>query len=181
MGKLVDIKEFNLTRAAKSGAARWSAHFKGQILTRRTTLEEISGEELIGLGRIDQEAAYRLQDIVMAILELGAHAKFDYLSPRDKLKVIDSYLFLADQVRFECMRRLGWVRGFPGEGRPLVEIVLYPIEIKKEHLSTPPEMLDAHPRYGEWFKRRTMDGEAVIRSIMPEALARFELGLKKGQ
>jgi len=117
--------------------------------------------------------------VIMGFLGLGPGIKFNYLPAADKLQVLDVYLFIGDQIRWECMRRLGWVEGFAGEKHPLLDLILNSGRIKREFLPRYPGLTRRHPDYDEYMKRRQFEGEAVVRRLIPESLAAFEKMVKK--
>ena len=52
-------------------------------------------------------------ELVMGVFNLGPAVRFYDLEKTEQIKLTDVHLFLADQVRFELMRRLGWCGRFP--------------------------------------------------------------------
>ena len=73
----------------------------------------------------------------MGILGLGAAPKFNYLDREEQMMVVDIHLFLADQVRFEMMRRLGWLDNFTCERYRLLEMVQESISFTGKVVETP--------------------------------------------
>ncbi len=173
MSKVVDIKEFSLERAFRRGLPQWQAHFK-EALTKETRLSDFSDQTLLALASLQGNSSFTLQDIIMGFHGYGRGMKFQYLDAKSKMAVLDVYFFTADQVRWECMRRLGWVTGFAGEEYPLVELILNYKEIMKNFTPKYPRLAENHPYYAEFVKNRQFEGEAIIRRLIPVALAFLE-------
>jgi hypothetical protein len=110
----------------------------------------------------------------MGILELGAAPKFHYLSNRDQLTVVDLHLFLADQVRFEMMRRLGWIQNFTGAAYSLLEMVQNFDDVRKAGRRKPPEMAASNPAFTAYAALTDGDKEVYLRRMLQEALEIFK-------
>lgn len=178
MGKVVELKDYGTEKALAGGLDQWRAHFEDD-LTIRTRLADLSDRTLLTLAMLQDQTSSLLQDIIMGFLGLGPGIKFHFLEGADKLRVLDVYLFAADQVRWECMRRLGWVEDFAGEQYPLIELILNAKKIKKEFSPKYPRLNRNHPDYDEYLSRREFEGEAVIRRLIPESLAALERRTKR--
>ncbi|MEW5722052.1 MAG: hypothetical protein AB1896_03030 [Thermodesulfobacteriota bacterium] len=172
MSKVVDLYEFAAGRAAARGRRLWEARFP-EKLDRHTSLKDLSDRTLLTLARLGPEIMLVINDLIMGAFDLGPGAKFDHLDSGEKMKVLDASLFLIDQIRWECLRRLGWVSGFAGEEYPVVDLVMKHEKIKTEFRPRFPRLSENHPRYSEFLRRRDLDGEAMIRSMIPGALDLF--------
>ena len=87
--------------------------------------------------------------------------------------VVDIHLFLADQVRFEMMRRIGWLeRHSCGEYR-MVEMVQAFERTHSFCKDNPPELAPSHPAYEGYRKLHRRDQESSIRRMLPDALDLF--------
>ncbi len=87
------------------------------------------------------------------ILGLGAAPKFHYLDREDQMMVMDIHLFLADQVRFEMMRRLGCFDNFTCERYRLLEMVQDFNKVKARCKDNHPELVESYPEYCTYKKR----------------------------
>ena len=170
--EIVDMNLFSLERAVDRTRKAWAERFPEE-LTIETRLIDLSDRTLLELSRPGMEVMSLIHGLVMAVFGLGRPAKFDYLEPAKKLEVLDAALFLGDQIRWECLRRLGWVEAFPGREYPLVELVRDFKKIKAEFEPRFPRPLPDHPKYAEYERRLPYDGEAVLRSMIPAGLAEF--------
>ena len=177
MSKVVDLRDFSSSRAIRRGQGLWRRRFPEE-LTSRTRLTDLSDKTLLTLARLEEDIMSVVIDLVMGALGLGRGTKFQDLSGEPKMKVLDSSLFLIEQIRWECMRRLGWVNGFAGEEHPIVELVLGWETLKAEYDPPFPQLTKTHARYDEFCRRRDLDGEVIVRGLIPAAIT--ALGQKVG-
>ncbi|MBW2063069.1 MAG: hypothetical protein JRI95_16115 [Deltaproteobacteria bacterium] len=173
MSKVVDLKEYSVDRAFRRGLPGWQSHFQ-EALSIRTRLCDLTDQTLLALARLQGTSSFVLQDLIMGFRGLGAGMKFPHLDAKTKMAVLDVYFFLADQVRWECMRRLGWVKGFAGEEYSLVELILNYKEIKSQFSPKYPRLTETHPDYEEFMQHQQLEGEAMVRRLIPIALAFLE-------
>ena len=90
------------------------------------------------------------------------------------MRVVDIHLFLADQVRFEIMRRLNWLVHLPCKMHDLVQLVQEFDSVKPACKATPPELAASHPEYDAYRKLAHGDKEVFIRRKLQDALEAFE-------
>ena len=88
--------------------------------------------------------------------------------------MVDIHLFLADQVRFEMMRRLTWIKAFEGEKYTLIEMVQEFDTIKTRCSSNPPDLAESNPDYATYAQLTIGDKEVFIRRLLQEALEAFK-------
>ncbi len=169
--KVVDLERFRLTKAVCRVEGMFEARF-GVSLGPETTPAELPDRVLAFLIEGKAAATEFVQDMIIRLLALGRGISFHYLAKPDKMAVLDSYFFLLDQLRFEAMRRLGWVSSYPGQGFPVVLIAVDPDLVKSQ--GGPLELSSDHPSYPEFRLRRDLDGEVVVRRLIPKAIAAFQ-------
>ncbi len=133
----------------------------------------MSDKTLYFLAQPGEHCAVAYYEIIMGALDLGAAAKFNYLDAQDQMKVVDIQFFLADQMRFELMRRLQWITGFKAETYSLLEMIQDVNAVKAACDATPPELSASHPGHGEYKQLVPGDQQVFIRRLLPEALAAF--------
>jgi hypothetical protein len=172
MNKVVDLKQYASNRAVARSKKRWKSLFP-EDLTSQTKLGDLSDRTILTLANLGQDVMQAIYDMIMGLLDFDPKLGFDDLTGQDKLRILDASLFLIDQVRWECLRRIGWVSGFAAEEHALVDLVLENEMIKKEFNPCFPSLNPSHPNYEEFLRRRDIDGEAMIRSMIPAALAAF--------
>ena len=170
MNKVIDLADFAHNRAAERVAKVWRTRFPDQFSVS-TKLSHLSDKTIITLARLGDEMMSAIYELIMAVMDLGPGGKFDYLEAEPKLRVLDASLFFIDQLRWECLARLRWVHGFAAEEYPIVELILNFDRIKKNFSPKFPRLAEHHPNYPEFQFREKIDGEAMIRSMIPAALA----------
>ncbi|MFH1136954.1 MAG: hypothetical protein V1816_12840 [Pseudomonadota bacterium] len=170
MSKVIELAAFAHNRAVERARRNWVKKFPDK-LTASTKLGDLSDRTLITMARLGEEMMTVIYELVMAVLDLGPGGKFEFLPTEPKLKVLDASLFLIDQLRWECLARLGWIHGFAAEKHPIVELVLDFEKIRKNFTPRFPSLVESHPNYPEFRFRQNIDGEAMIRSMIPAALA----------
>ena len=171
MAEVVDIGSARRSKVAGPAFSNWGKRL-GFTPGPDETLEAIPDEILIELAELDSEGVLALYDVVLGVRGWGAGEAFNYLEPGRKMEALDAYLFLADQVRFEVMRRLGWLGGTICSEIPITDLALNHKQALAR-MAGHPKLLRAYPRYDEMNKRLEMEPEAAIRSIIPEALTIF--------
>ena len=109
----------------------------------------------------------------MGILGLGAAPKFYYLPNKDQMMVVDIHFFLADQVRFEMMHRLGWLTNLPSRKYTLLEMVRDFEKIKMECKEKSPRLSEADSDFEAYSKLTSGDKEVFVRKRLRDALEAF--------
>jgi hypothetical protein len=169
MPQVIDLEEGRLLMAVKRGFRNWSGRF-GESFGTKTLLSHISSKTLFHLAQGKDKGTFYLYDLIMHLQGLGSGFEFNELSPGHKMAVIDRYLFLLDRIRFECMKRLGWLEDYPGEEFTLVEMVLQFESLAPRLQSRVPLLSRDHPLYEEYALLNTLDREAFVRKLIPAAL-----------
>ena len=111
MTKVVDLQSYRAKAVEQRGFGRWHKRF-GESFDSSTRIVDLSDSTLFFLAQPGESSSIAYYDFIMGILDLGAAPEFHYLGNSDQMLVVDIHLFLADQVRFEMMRRLEWIRNF---------------------------------------------------------------------
>jgi hypothetical protein len=122
----------------------------------------------------DDGNLFHFQTSVMGVLDLGAAAEFHYRDNSDQMRVVDIHLFLADQVRFEMMRRLKWISRFEGRKYSLLTMVLEFAGVKEICRENPPELSASNSGFEEYKKLTAGDKEVFIRRLLQQALDAFK-------
>ena len=113
-------------------------------------------------------------ELIMGILDLGPADGFHYLDNHNQMRVVDIHLFLADQLRFEMMRRLEWLLSFEGSKYSLFEMVQEFDRIKIYCREKPPDLARSNANYSEYTHLTHGDKEVFIRRMLQEALDTFK-------
>lgn len=173
MTKVVNIQVYRAKIAEQRAFGPWQKRF-GESYCFKTKLSELSDKTLFFLSQPGETSAIAYYDLIMGILNFGPATKFNYLPNKEQMRVVDIHLFLADQVRFEVMRRLKWLVNLPCEKDTLVEMVQNFDTIKTACKAKPPELSASHPDYRSYQSVTNGDKEVFIRRMLRDALETFE-------
>jgi len=172
MAKVVDLKTYRIRALEERGFGPWRKRFSGSY-DSRTRLSDLSDKTLYYLSQPGESSSTAYYELIMGILDLGPADEFHYLDNRDQMQVVDIHLFLADQLRFEMMRRLEWIQSFEGEKYSLLKMVLEFEDIKDRCRIYPPNLAPSSTDYAEYTQLTDGDKEVFIRRMLQEALDIF--------
>lgn len=172
MGVLVDLGQRRQEKAAQQSFGRWQRRV-GFAPVVETRISDLPDQVLSRLAELDREATLALYDLVLGVRGWGPGERFTYLEPKPKVEALDAFLFLADQVRFDLMRRLGWVQGVAAETYTMLDMAARPKDIQAAFSPQVPRLTRAYHRYEDLERRLALEPAAVVRSLIPEALLVF--------
>lgn len=173
MSRVIDIEEGRLLVAVKRGYRNWENRFK-ESFGPETRLSQISSATLSYLAQGRDKGTFYIYDLIMNLQHLGSGFEFNELNPKKKMAIIDQYLFVLDRIRFECMKRLGWLKSYPGEEFPLVELIVNFDKIAPSLQAKIPVLDQDHDCHEEYEAMNTNDKEAFIRKLIPKALEEIQ-------
>ncbi|MFO7985650.1 MAG: hypothetical protein R6U38_07265 [Desulfatiglandaceae bacterium] len=173
MRRVIDLQEQRRLIAVKRAFRNWENRFH-EGFGPQTHLGDISLETLSFLAQAKENSAFYLYELIMEIKNLGSGFEFNELKPKQKMAVIDQYLFLLDRIRFECMKRLGWLQAYPGEEFPLVTLVEGYDRLAPGLQANIPVLREDHPDYHRFVAISTYDKEAFIRKLIPGLMKALE-------
>ena len=173
MVKVVDIQAYRAKTLKERVFGPWQKRFD-ESFAIDIKLSELSDKTLYYLAQPGDNSAAAYYELIMGILDLGPATKFNDLRNRTQMRVVDIHLFLADQVRFEIMRRLNWLVHLPCKMHDLVQLVQEFDSVKPACKATPPELAASHPEYDAYRKLANGDKEVFIRRKLQDALEAFE-------
>jgi len=176
MAKVVDLQDYRTKSAEHRGFKPWCKRF-GESYGAETRLSELSDRTLYFLARPGEETAMAFYELIMGVLGLGSAPKFYYLPDAQQMMVMDIHLFLADQVRFEMMHRLGWLTGFSGQAYTIIDMVHNFENIKAEWKEKAPALCEADPDFEAYSKLTIGDKQAFVRRKLRQALEAFQANL----
>ncbi len=176
MSQLFDLTAYRSKVVEQRAFVSWQKRF-GESYGAATRLADLSDRTIYFLAKPGEETALAYYELTMGILGMGEAPKFYYLDDKDQLMVMDIHLFLIDQVRFELMRRLGWLTTFPGENYTLLEMVQSFETIKAEVRQKPVELSGSQPEYDAYNKLTNADKQVFIRRKIIKALEDFRARL----
>ena len=174
MNNVISLESLRNQKAAKRGFKEWRRKFKGfHSLDEQTRWADFPDEVILFLADDDEGGRQLIHDLLMGALELGHGYQFESLPSEKLLPLLDVYFLLIDQVRFECIRRLGWVEKIPLGDRPIIALIreydqgIYPA------LIVSPKLTAGHPAYSEYSRLPEMEQRVFIRKTIPEAIRLF--------
>jgi hypothetical protein len=173
MAKIVNLQSYRAKALEQRSFGPWQKRFR-ETYKSLTRLCDLSDKTLYYLALPGDNSSNAFYEFIMGALELGSGPKFHYLDNEDQLRVVDIHLFLADQVRFELMRRLGWLQSFPAENNTLLEMVRKTDELKATSRQIPPVLVESHPEYKDYQNLTRGDKEVLIRRLLQDALDVFK-------
>ncbi|MFH2219719.1 MAG: hypothetical protein ABII68_08670 [Pseudomonadota bacterium] len=173
MTKIVDLQAYRTKTVEERGFGYWHRRF-GEQYSRQTTLPDLSDRTLYLLALPGEKNAIPFYELIMGVLGIGEPLKFYYLEKEAQMRVMDIHLFLSDQVRFEMMRRLGWLGSYPCEKHRLLEMVRDVDNIKALCKNKLPVLASTHPDFKLYEAAKGMDKEVIIRRLFPKALLAFK-------
>jgi hypothetical protein len=172
MSQILDLTAYRSKQVEERAFGAWRKRF-GESYGAETKVADFSDSTLYFLAKPGEETAIAYYELVMGILDLGKAPKFYYLDEVQQLRVVDIHLFLADQVRFELMRRLGWLSSFPGEEYTLLDMVQAFDITKAEVRKRPIALSPSHPDFGVFDKLTIEDKQVFVRRKLLKALEAF--------
>ena len=172
MGKLLNLEEYRLKTAARRGFGPWQNRF-GVTCSRHTTLAALDDPLLYFMALPGEKSIQVYYELIMGVLDLGPAINFYGLEKNNQMKVTEIHLFLADQIRFELMRRLKWVDTLPCEKYTLLELIMQFDILSRSGCDKAPGLSVSHPDYAVFIKLISRDREVFIRQLLPAALKAF--------
>lgn len=172
MSRVVDFDKVRTEAGAQRGYRNWKSRFQ-ESFEADTRAADLSDSTLAFLAQGSEESAFYLYDLIMNVLHLGSGFEIRELRAADRMAVMDRYLFVLDRLRFEIMKRLGWLEGYPGEEVSLVDMIVQYEDIAPGLQARVPTLCRTHPGYATFESVSAIEKESFIRKLIPEALEMF--------
>ncbi len=174
MAEIIDLERFRSKIAADQGFRSWLARFQEQF-GPETRLQDLSPSTLLYLATPGEENLYVFFDLVMGARGLGGSLRFrlDDLNNDTKMKIIDSAFALVDRVRFEVMRRLGWVTAVPEGDVPIIALVERSWRVGDGFGQEAPALAMDYPDFPAYARLSPMDRVVFLRRLIPRAVVTF--------
>jgi hypothetical protein len=166
---IVDLKRARMVKTVRRAFRNWVTQF-GEPFGEGTGFSDISTKTLAFLVKGNDQSAFYFFDLIMNLQGLGSGFEFNSLTPKEKLSVMDRYLFLLDRVRFEHMKRLGWLDDYPGAEMAFTDLVFRFDGLAPRLQAETPSLSKKHPAFPKFSKMRALEREEFIRKLIPEAL-----------
>ena len=173
MTNVVDMQAFREKALEQKSFGPWQKRF-GEMFGTRTRIADLPDKVILCLAEPGETGSMAFYELIMGVLELGPAAKFFYLANDEQMRVVDIHLLLADQVRFEMMRRLGWLHEVPGAAVDLIGLVRQFETLKQTLRQTPPTLDECHPEYAAYRALAQGDKEVFIRRMLRQAIDEFK-------
>ena len=181
MAEIINLSRFRSKVAADQGFRSWLARFQEQF-GPDTRLQDLSPSTLLYLATPGEENLFVFFDLVMGAQGLGGSVRFrlDDLDNDIKMKIMDTAFALVDRVRFEVMRRLGWVAPAPEAEVPIIEMVRQAWRLGAEFGQAPPVLAPDYPDYPVFARLNAMDRMVFLRRLIPRAVTCFKELVESG-
>jgi hypothetical protein len=173
MTKVVNIQAYRAKVLQQRIFGPWEKRFE-ESYSLKTRLADLSDKTIFFLAQPGENSSIAYYELIMGVLDLGPATKFNYLPNTEQMRVVDIHLFLADQVRFEVMRRLKWLVHLPCEKYNLAEMVQDFDNIKPACKASPPELSASHPDNTSYRQLTNGDKEVFIRRMLRDAIEAFK-------
>ena len=171
MSTVISMESVRNQKAAKRGFRQWRQKFKDLTgLDENTRWSDFPDEAIFFLADNETGGKQFLYDLLMGVLDLGSGYDFESLPSEKLLPLLDIYFLLIDQVRFECMRRLGWLEEIPYGDLPLVFLIRNYEQGNYGPLTAAPALSRNHPSYPEYARLPELDQGVFVRKTIPEAI-----------
>jgi hypothetical protein len=175
-GQLVSLEQARRDKEARAAFGPWQRRLDYRP-PAEAALSELPDAVLHQLAELGQVGTLALYDVVLGVRGQGPGERYPDLEARIKLEALDVFLFLADQVRFEVMVRLGWLDPGPVRGVSIMEMAKDHRRFQAEAGRVPLKLTKQYPSFDQVERRMSLEPEAVVRSVIPQALAAFKAAL----
>jgi len=174
VAEIINLSHFRSKVAADQGFRSWLARFQEQF-GPDTRLKDLSPSTLLYLATPGEENLFVFFDLVMGAQGLGGSVRFrlDDLDNDIKMKIMDTAFALVDRVRFEVMRRLGWVAAMPEAEAPIIDLVRQAWRLGAGFGQEPPVLAPEHSDYPAYARLNPMDRVVFLRRLIPRAVTCF--------
>lgn len=172
VGELIALDEKRRRLRARRAFHLWERRF-GRIFDEKTSVRDLPDAVLAVLVQPGDVCTRLVQSLVVKVMTGEDAADLDGLAPPQKIRAIDLTLVMVDQIRFECMRRLGWVEPDPRAEWPIVDLLIRSLNEDAPGVGATPRILPSHPLYAEYEKTFIGDQAAFVRKLIPRAIEEF--------
>jgi hypothetical protein len=179
MSKIISLESLKNHKAAKRGFREWQRRFKAlPILDEHSLWSDLPDELILFLAEDDEGGREMIHDLLMGSLGLGNGYEFESLPSEKLIPLLDVYFILIDQVRFDCMRRLGWINEIPLADKSIIGLIREYQKGVLTPLAETPELTPNHPGYPEYALLNEIEKRTFIRRTIPEAVKQFAAKVK---
>ncbi|MEJ2157229.1 MAG: hypothetical protein P8X96_17995 [Desulfobacteraceae bacterium] len=174
MAKIIPLSVYRDQTAIRDGFQLWRTLFD-EPFDGETRLSDLKPKTLGYLADPGDRSTAALHALIIGCCGHGASTPFEALDSTVQSRIIDIFLFLSDQIRFEMMLRLGWVDRYWGNRHPLFKMVTAFEQIREGCHNHWPTLAKNHCEYGRYADLIERDQQVFIRRMFPSALTAFKL------
>lgn len=172
MAKIIPLSAYREQTALRDGFQLWRTLFD-EDFNGQTRLSELKPKTLGYLAEPGDGSTAALHALIIGCCGHGPSTPFEALASSIQSHIIDIFLFISDQIRFEMMRRLGWVEYYWGNRYPLFKMVTAFEQIKDGCHAHWPTLAKDHCAYDRYSRLIERDQQVLIRRMFAEALTAF--------
>jgi len=174
MAEIISLQSLKSHKAAKRGFREWQRLFKVlPNLDEHSLWSDLPDELILFLAEDEEGGRQIFHDFLMGGLGLGNGYEFESLPSERLIPLLDVYFILIDLVRFECMRRLGWVYEIPLADKPIIDLLLDHKRGILPALTDIPNLTPSHPDFTEYARLNEMEKRTFVRRTIPLAVKQF--------
>ena len=173
MAQIIHIATYREQGALQAGFKQWRRCFK-EDFSITTRFSDLTAIILCRLSDPTEPCEVLYYPLILGFLGHDPNQSFERLDNRIQIQMVDIHLFLADQVRFEMMRRLGWLACFVTGQHPIFDMVRRFDQIREVFQQEPPLLTETHSGYAEYKSLVPRDQQVFIRRLFPTALEAFK-------
>ncbi len=173
MAQIFHIATYREQSALQAGFKQWGRCFKGDF-TIGTRFGDLNAAILCRLSDPTEPCEVLYYPLILGFLGQDANQSFERLDTTIQIQVVDIHLFLTDQVRFEMMRRMGWLARLAAGQYPIFDMVRRFDRIRELCQQDPPLLSETHSGYSEYKSLVPRDQQVFIRRMFPSALEAFK-------
>lgn len=173
MAKIIALSTYKEQCAVRDGYRLWKSLFEGS-LDVDTRLSDLQPGTLIYLSEAGDESTTAIYALIIGFSGLGASTTFESLEPKQQNRLLDIFLFISDQIRFEIMYRLGWLDHFAGNRFSLFELVTAFEKARRYCQDHLPHLAKDHEDYDDYAGLYERDQQVFIRHMFTSSFNAFK-------
>jgi hypothetical protein len=173
MKKVTDIETYRRHKIENQLVDIWQRRF-GERYRIEEGLGGVSDRTLLFLAEQSDPSDQAYFEMICSVLEPGGPAVFSRLGREQQCRVLDIQFYLADRIRFEMMRRLGWLRGYEGDSATIPAIILEFEDFQYRDYENPPELAPSHADDAVYRQLIPREKGVFVRRLYPDALTVFQ-------
>jgi hypothetical protein len=173
MAIIIPLSTYKEQIAIRDGFKTWRSLFQ-ESFDGKTRLSDLTPETLSFLAEPGDRSSTALHAMIIGFCGHGASTCFEELAPGLQPRILDIFLFISDQIRFEMMLRLGWIEYFWGNRYPLYKMVTAFEQMKEGSHRHWPTLARDHYDYERYADLMERDQQVFIRRMVPSALSAFK-------